>query len=177
MSDQNTPRPTAAASTANGLFLIEHFRSPNRKRQTHAGKSPTCDNANSSPARAARQGRLVYGGMKFSRHGRACAVTRARTDRRRQEHAGGRGASAVPADVAVAGAGALAGALARAGWSAEKIADGTDLPRAFAELMRERPVEDGEAHPVPTTGCWQPCLRRCLHGPGRRLHSRGGTLT
>ncbi len=42
---------------------------------------------------------------------------------------------------------AVAGALARAGWSAEKIADGTGLPRAFAELQHDRAVQDGEVYP------------------------------
>ncbi len=42
---------------------------------------------------------------------------------------------------------AVAGALARAGWSAEKIADGTGLPRAFAELLHDRAVQDGEVYP------------------------------
>jgi hypothetical protein len=42
---------------------------------------------------------------------------------------------------------AVASALARAGWSAEKIADGTGLPRAFAELLHERALQDGEAYP------------------------------
>ncbi len=42
---------------------------------------------------------------------------------------------------------AVASALARAGWSAEKIADGTGLPRAFAKLLHERALQDGEASP------------------------------
>jgi hypothetical protein len=39
---------------------------------------------------------------------------------------------------------ALAGALARAGWSAEAIARAVRLPLAFAALLQERALTDGE---------------------------------
>ena len=41
----------------------------------------------------------------------------------------------------------VAGALARAGWPPEKISDALALPLAFAVLLHQRAIEDGEPAP------------------------------
>ena len=42
---------------------------------------------------------------------------------------------------------AIAGALARAGWPPDRVADELDLPPAFAELLCRSAVRDGERNP------------------------------